>query len=48
MSNKIEIFVNVEEKIDELDTVKEVLYSAIEKEAINVNNNGNLNCSALK
>ena len=34
MSNKIEIFVNVEEKIDELDTVKEVLYSAIEKEKL--------------
>ncbi len=34
MSNIIEIFVNVEEKIDELDTVKEVLYSAIEKEKL--------------
>ena len=35
MSNNIEIFVNVEEEIKELDTVKKVLESAIKKEKLN-------------
>ena len=34
MGNKIEIFVNVNEKINELDIVKNILYSAIEKEQL--------------
>ena len=32
--NKIEVFIQVEEEIKELETVKEVLYSALEKEKL--------------
>ena len=32
--NRIEIFVEVDEKIEELDTVEKVLYSAVEKEKL--------------
>lgn len=34
MSSKIEVFVQVEENIEELETVEKVLYSAIEKEKL--------------
>ena len=32
--SKIEIFVNVEEEIEELEIIEKVLYSAIEKEKL--------------
>ena len=34
MSSNIEVFIQVEEEIKELDTVKKVLYSAIDKEKL--------------
>lgn len=34
MSNKIEIFVQIDEEVKELETVEKVLYSAIEKEKL--------------